>query len=78
MKLVFADTGYWIAFLDPRDALHLSADRAMKALGDSSVVTTELVLVELLNEFYVRGEHQRNTAAQFVFGLYDDPGVRTV
>jgi predicted nucleic acid-binding protein len=25
MKIVFADTGYWIALLDPQDTLHQKA-----------------------------------------------------
>jgi hypothetical protein len=31
MKIVFADTGYWIAILDPQDTLHKKAiDRSTK------------------------------------------------
>lgn len=48
MKVVFADTGYWQAVLNPRDKLHDRARAASVALGKARLVTTEMVLVELL------------------------------
>jgi uncharacterized protein len=48
MKLVFADTGYWAALLHPRDGLHEAAKSASKSLGPVRIVTTEMVLAELL------------------------------
>lgn len=48
MKIVFADTGYWQAVLNPRDKLHDRARAASVALGKARLVTTEMVLVELL------------------------------
>ena len=48
MKTVFADTGYWVAVLDPNDTLHERARAASVALGKTRLVTTEMVLSELL------------------------------
>ena len=48
MKTVFADTGYWIALLNPRDDWHNRAVDASKALGKVRLITTEMVLDELL------------------------------
>ena len=48
MKTVFADTGYWIALLNPRDDWHNRAVDASMALGKVRLVTTEMVLDELL------------------------------
>lgn len=48
MKIVFADTGYWIAALNPKDDWHDRALEASRALGKFRLITTEMVLDELL------------------------------
>ena len=49
MITVFADAGYWIAMYDPQDALHPKARQVTRELGQISIVTSEMVLVEFLN-----------------------------
>ena len=34
MKQVFADTGYWIAILDPKDTLHIKAKDVSEKLEE--------------------------------------------
>lgn len=48
MKTVFADTGYWVAALNPRDQLHAKARAVSQSLGKFRILTTEMVLAELL------------------------------
>lgn len=48
MKVVFADTGYWVAVLNPHDPLNGRAVAASLALGKFRILTTEMVLDELL------------------------------
>lgn len=48
MKTVFADTGYWAALLNPKDQLHEKAGQVSKALGKFRILTSEMVLDELL------------------------------
>lgn len=48
MKVVFADTGYWEAVLNPKDNLHAKARVISSNLGKSRILTTEMVLDELL------------------------------
>lgn len=48
MKTVFADTGYWVALLNPNDDWHTLALSASEALGKARLITTEMVLDELL------------------------------
>ena len=45
MGVVFADTGYWIALWNPRDALHQKAMAFADALESSAVVTDSYVEV---------------------------------
>jgi predicted nucleic acid-binding protein len=51
MKAVFADTTYWFALLNRRDALHARAVAMSRQLSSVDVVTSEMVFVELLNSF---------------------------
>ncbi len=48
MKVVFADTGYWEAVLNPNDKLHVKAQQVSVSLGKVRLLTTEMVLDELL------------------------------
>lgn len=48
MKTVFADTGYWAALLNPKDQPHAKAGEVSSALGKFRILTTEMVLDELL------------------------------
>ena len=51
MERVFADTGYWIALLNPRDDLHNKATAVARDYGLGQIVTSEMVLTEFLNSF---------------------------
>jgi uncharacterized protein len=48
VKVIFVDTGYWIAVLSPKDDWKATATAASRALGKVRLVTTEMVLDELL------------------------------
>lgn len=48
MKVVFADTGYWAAALNPQDQLHTKSQQVSVGLGKFRLLTTEMVLDELL------------------------------
>lgn len=75
MNRVFADTSYWIALLDPRDELHSKATAVTKELGAVRILTTEMVLVELLNSFRAGGPAVRTAAAGAVEQLRRNPGM---
>ncbi len=51
MRQVFADTSYWIGLVNPRDQIHAMAINVSRQLASWSLLTTEMVLVELLNSF---------------------------
>ncbi|MGI8668891.1 MAG: type II toxin-antitoxin system VapC family toxin [Aridibacter sp.] len=59
MKMVFADTFYWAALLNPKDQWHQEAKSVQKKLGKVKLVTTETVLIELLNFFSEYGAEMR-------------------
>ncbi len=78
MKLTFADTGYWIALVNPDDALHASAKSISRSLSPMKIITSEMVLTELLNAFCRKGETFRKTAVEFVQDLYEDSDIEIV
>jgi uncharacterized protein len=51
MKRVFADTSYWVAVLRDNDQWFQVAIFAASKIGQSEIVTTESVLIEVLNYF---------------------------
>ena len=65
----FADTGYWIALLNERDYLHRKAIQISGTLIDHRIVTTEMVLTELLNYASREGQYLRRVAAETVAAL---------
>ena len=78
MRLVFADSGYFIARLNDRDELHERAAEVVASLVPFRMVTTQMVLVEILSYVSSRGEHLRRTAAQLVHELQNDPDTEIV
>ncbi len=66
MKKIFADTFYWAALLNPKDQWHEAAKDAQRKLGRVRLVTTETVLIELLNFFSEYGAEMRQTVVATV------------
>lgn len=78
MKTVFADTGYWIALLDPQDTLHSKAINLSITLTQVQIITSEMVLTEILNHFSKRGNFLRYAAASFIESLQDNPAITII
>lgn len=78
MRIVFADTGYWVALLNPRDDLHDKAVKLSQAIQPAHIVTSEMVLTEVLNDFSDRGDHFRQAAVNFIKKLYQHPNTTII
>ena len=78
MKTVFADTGYWIAMLNPGDGLHRRAERVAEQLALFRIVTTEMVFTEVLNFASRSREHTRARVGEKVKEWISDPKVDVV
>lgn len=78
MSAVFADTSYWFAIMNPTDQWHEAAVRAQAIIGDRRIVTTEMVLTELLNSVSRLGAQRRATVSVMVRRLYANPRVTVV
>ena len=76
MRTVFADTGYWVALLNPRDQHHGSVKKVSSALGQTRIVTSEMVLDELLAG--LSEPPVRAVAISAVSGILANPNVEVV
>ena len=75
MRPVFADTCYWIALLIERDALHGIALRLFNELAHRRIVTSEMVLSELLNSLSRYGAEKRRAAVSLIRSFEHNPNI---
>jgi predicted nucleic acid-binding protein len=73
MMPVFADTSFWVAVINPTDQLHAKASKARRRLAGSRFITSELVLVEVLN--YFASLRSRSLAAATVRDVVEDQNI---
>jgi predicted nucleic acid-binding protein len=66
VQLLFADTSYFQALLNRRDSLHAAALELAHATRGTPLVSTYLVLGELLDAFAGGGEQARTSAVASV------------
>jgi uncharacterized protein len=75
MLPVFADTSYWVALLYLRDHWHALAVEVSESLGPRRVMTTQEVLMEVMNFFSEYGPMLRREASQLVQKTIRNPNV---
>lgn len=78
MRFIFADTGYWVALLNPGDNLHKKAIQLAQSLQPVHIITSEMVLTEVLNDFSKRGEYLRDVASELIQSLRLHPNTTIV
>ena len=78
MTVVFGDSGYFIASLNDRDPLHERAAAVTEGLGSFRLVTTQMVLTEVLNYMSDGGEYLRKLAVELVQGLENNSDVEII
>jgi uncharacterized protein len=74
-RVLFADTFYWVALLNPRDAFHAAVMSYSATLGTARVVATDEVFTEVLNYWSGAGPYWRGLAAAQVRDLRNDPAI---
>jgi predicted nucleic acid-binding protein len=74
-RVLFADTFYWVALLNPRDAFHSTVLSYSRALAAARIVTTDEVFTEVLNYWSGAGPYWRGLAAAQVRDLRHDPAI---
>lgn len=69
MKAVFADTFFWVALLNTNDSRHNEVTQWLAHHQNMSIVTTDEVVIEMLNAFSGKGSHFRKIAGQYATSI---------
>jgi len=78
MKRVFADADYLIALLNPREQLREKAKAVSQALGQVRLVTSEMVLAEVMAFYADKGANLREAASEVASRFGSDPNVTVI
>ena len=75
MKSIFADAFYWIALLNPKDTWHQAV---ISYRPEGKLITTDVVLDEMLNFFSKRGSFMRQKAITLYEKIQTNPQIEIV
>jgi uncharacterized protein len=78
MRTLFADTFYWTALINSSDDWHQQVMVLTSSLRLTQIVTTEEVLLEVLNFFCNQGIRSRKQAVELVIYVLDNPDVEVM
>ena len=78
MRIVFADSLYWVAITHQRDPWRKAALRAKAECEPCRLITTDDVLDEFLAAFSNQGDHFRKVAVQVVQDILSNSNITVV
>ena len=78
MDEVFGDAWYWIALLHPKDQGHARAVALSDKIRGRRIVTSEMVLTEVVSRYSKSGAYWRNRAVEVVRKLASSPEITIV
>ena len=78
MRVVFADTLYFLALINPQDQWRDNATNAEAIIGENHLITTEVVILEVLNFMAGYGPNLRNAVASFVRDLLQGTEIEVI
>ena len=78
MKVVFADTSFWVAKINPADQLHHRVWDLEVTLGAGEIVTSEPVLIETLNYFSGFRTRVKKAASEVVHEIISGGEIEVV
>ncbi|NJP11528.1 MAG: type II toxin-antitoxin system VapC family toxin [Leptolyngbyaceae cyanobacterium RU_5_1] len=78
MRIVFADTFYWVALINPADAWHAQVIRFSQSSVPFRICTTDEVLTEVLAFYSAAGDRSRQRAATLIRQILRDPNIQVM
>ncbi len=78
MKLIFADTFYWISLVNQRDNWHQQAVMITSSLKRVKIVTTDEILGEALNFLSTYGTQMRRRTVRLIKDIMANPNIQVV
>lgn len=77
MKQIFADTFYWVALINKKDNWHQRVIEVTSTLKNVEIVTTDEVLIEVLN-FLSATVSLRGRTVQFVDDIMQNTHIKVI
>ena len=78
MRVVFADTLYFLALINPQDQWRSKAIKAEAIISEARLVTTEAVLLEMMNFTAGYGPNLRKAVASFARDVLQDGEIEVI
>jgi predicted nucleic acid-binding protein len=78
MRVVFADTLYFLALINPQDQWRSQAIKAEAIIKEARLVTTEAVLLEMMNFTAGYGPNLRKAVASFARDVLQDEEIEVI
>ena len=78
MRRLFVDTIYFVALINPNDQWREKAVQIKSEISDAKFITTEIVLIEVLNFLCEYGENLRRQVSLFVRDILEDADFEVV
>ncbi len=78
MEAAFADSFYWIAFIDPSDQWHELVRVRVDEVRPQRLTTTVAVIIEVMNHFSEAGSYWRERASTYIDGLFQNDRVQVI
>ena len=78
MKIIFADTFYWIALLSPRDTWRHRVIEWSQSNPHVSLVMTDGIVHEIFAHFSKQGDIMRGKAVELYHSILDDPSIQLI
>jgi len=78
MKQIFVDTLYWVGLINSNDQWHEKIREVSGAMASANLVTTEAVLIEVLNFFSSYKPSIRARVARTVREIINKPNIEVV
>ncbi len=78
MRIIFIDTFYWIAIINPKDQWHKKAVQVKLVSEPFRGVTTESVLIEVANFFCAYDSEIRKAVSGVIYDILKNPYIETV
>jgi uncharacterized protein len=78
MRIVFADTFYWIALLSPKDSWHSRVVDYSQTLVDSKLVITDGIIDEIFAHYSKSGILMREKTIDLYQSMIEDPEIKII
>lgn len=78
MRKVFVDTFYWVALINPQDDWHNKVISISQSLGNSLLITTEEVLIEVLAFYSKSGIKLKQKTINFIKSILSNQNIKII